>query len=390
MGLHFRFYANLNLKFDPNDTLHYRPAGRCLRLLFHPRRCQSVKTLPALLRLFFLLPLALLLAACGRIPTIPAAGNFPVPPSPDYSLAANWAATPFADDPADRTPGDKLTDGQLTARADVFYVHPTIYFKTGRDNQLWNADLADDDLNESVDNAAILNQASIFNAAGRIFAPRYRQANIRVYYPEGRPVSRQALDTAYTDVLAAFDYYLNTWNQGRPIIIASHSQGTTHAKRLLADRFDGKLLRQQLVAAYLVGMPVSAHAYRTISVCDSATQTGCFVSWRTYREDFVAKPDYRDTVPYITVVNPLTWTTDEQRAPADLNKGGVLYNYSKGPVPNLVWAERRGAGLFTSKPRFFGDILFNSKNYHIGDYNLFWLNVRENAVDRVNAFTQKR
>lgn len=326
--------------------------------------------------------------ACGSIPNVPAAGNFPVPPPPNYSLAANWAATPFADDPADRTPGNELSDGQVSAPADVFYVHPTIYFKTNRNNELWNADLSDTDLNEAVDESAVLNQASIFNAAGRVFAPRYRQANLSVYYPEGRSVSRQALDTAYADVLAAFDYYLENWNQGRPIIIASHSQGTTHAKRLMADRFDGKPLRQRLVAAYLVGMPVSAHAYRTIPVCDSATQTGCFVSWRTYREDFVPKSDYRDTVPYITVVNPLTWTTDEQRAPAERNKGGVLYNFDKGPFPNLVWAERRGAGLFTSKPHFFGDIFFNRKNYHIVDYNLFWVNIRENAVDRVQAFTQ--
>lgn len=312
--------------------------------------------------------------------------GFPVPPPPDYSLAQNWAASPFADDPADRTPGDQLKDEQVTARADVFFVHPTIYFKTSRESKLWNADLADTKLNESVDESAILNQASIFNAAGRVFAPRYRQANIRVFYPEGRSLSRQALDTAYADVLTAFDYYLAHWNQGRPVIIASHSQGTTHAKRLLADRFDGKPLGQQLVAAYLVGMPVSAHAYTSIPVCASATQTGCFVSWRTYREDFVAKPDYRDTVPYIVVVNPLSWTTDQQRAPASLNKGGVLYNYAKGPLPELVWAERRGNGLFTNKPSFFGDILFNTKNYHIGDYNLFWLNVRENAVDRASAY----
>jgi hypothetical protein len=340
------------------------------------------------LRLFGFLLLCSLLAACGSIPSIPASANFPVPASPDYSQAKHWAASPFADDPADRTPGTNLEDQQLTATTDVFYIHPTIYFKTRKGNEYWNANLNDRKLNTSVDKAALLNQASIFNTAGRIFAPRYRQAHIKVFHPRGLAVSEQALDTAYTDVLAAFDHYLATWNKGRPIIIASHSQGTTHAKRLMADRFDGKPLRSQLVAAYLVGMPVSADAYRTIPVCESPTQTGCFVSWRTYRDDFKPKPTYRDTVPNIAVVNPLSWTIDEQRAPAALNKGGVLYNYEKGPLPELVWAERRGAGLFTNKPKFFGNILFNTKNYHIGDYNLFWLNIRENAVERVDAFTR--
>ncbi len=342
-----------------------------------------------------------------------------MPPPPDYSLENNWAAQPYTQDMADRTPGEdgqdgqdgqrlrdgqdgqdgqrfqdgqdwqRLQDGQATALADVFYVHPTIYFKAKGESQYWNANLADEDLNVSVEESAILNQASIFNAAGRVFAPRYRQAHIKVFYPEGKSISRRALDTAYADVLAAFDHYLENWNDGRPIIIASHSQGTTHCKRLLADRFDGQPLRRKLVAAYLVGIPVSADAYPTIPVCQDRTQTGCFVSWRTYRQDFKPKKKYRDTVTNIAVVNPLSWTTDENRASADLNKGGVLYNYDAGPIPGLVWAERRGDGLFTNKPKFFGNILFTRKNYHIGDYNLFWMNVRENAATRVAAFTEQ-
>jgi len=334
--------------------------------------------------------LSLLLTACATFPDLPPGNDFPVPPAPDYTQAANWSALPTTDDGADRTPGDTLTDGQLTAMADVFYIHPTVYFKTRQENELWNANLTDEKVNETVDDFVMPNHASIFNAAGRVYAPRYRQANIKVFYPEGRSVSERALDTAYQDVLAAFDYYLKTYNHGRPVIIASHSQGTTHAKRLLADRFDGQPLQDQLVAAYLIGMPVSRNAYRSILVCESPEQTGCFVSWRTYREDFVPKEGYRDTVPNIAVVNPLTWTINEGRAPASLNRGGVLYNYDAGLLPELVWADIRGDGLFTNKPRFFGDIFFNTKNYHVGDYNLFWMNIRQNAVDRVGAFGEKK
>lgn len=340
------------------------------------------------MRILLLLTLCGLLVGCGtRLPEPPPTGEFPVPPPPDYGDAANWAALPTKTDPADRTPGNDLRDRQSTAPADVFYVHPTIYSRTRRTNDLWNASLSDDKLNEDVDKSAMLNHASIFNAAGRVYAPRYRQAHIGVFYRSGRPVSQRALDTAYADVLAAFDYFLENYNEGRPIVIASHSQGTVHAKRLLADRFDGTPLANRLVVAYLVGMPVSADAYRTIPVCTTARQTGCFASWRTYREDFEPRPGYRDTVANIAVVNPLSWSTDETRAPDSLNRGGVLYNYNKGPLPGLVWAERRGDGLFTNKPKFFGDIFFTTRNYHIGDFNLFWLNVRENAVDRVRAFT---
>ena len=332
--------------------------------------------------------LSLLLSACAGTPKLPDAGTFPVPPPPEYATAANWAALPTKQDNADRTPGDQLQDRQATAAADVFFVHPTLYRKTTEWSEDWNANVFDPQTNERVDDVAILNQASVFNAAGRIYAPRYRQANLQVYYSEGRRVAERALQIAYEDVLRAFDFYLDHYNDGRPIIIASHSQGTTHTKRLLADRFDGQALQNQLVAAYLVGMPVSRGAYGTIPVCESPNQTGCFVSWRTYRKDFEPKPGYRDTVPDIAVVNPLVWTTDTNLISADYNEGGVLMNYNRTPRANLVSAQIRGAGLFTSKPKFFGDVFFRTKNYHVADYNLFWVNIRENAVERVRAFVK--
>ena len=328
------------------------------------------------------------LVACASSPRLPAAGTFSVPPPPDYSLTAHWAALPTTDDFADRTPSDTLEGGQATARADVFFVHPTIYRDTRKGNEYWNANLDDERLNASVDESTILNQASIFNAAGKVYAPRYRQAHLSVFYDEGAAVKQQALDTAYTDVLAAFDHYLRTYNHGRPIILAAHSQGTLHAIRLLQDRFSGTPLREQLVAAYLVGMPVRREEFADIPVCTTPAQTGCFVSWRTYREDYVPSPERDD--PAIAVVNPLTWTTTGDRAPADLNQGGVLYNYDGGLRPGLVWAEVRGAFLYTNKPSFFGDIFFRSQNYHVADYNFFWMNVRNNAGTRVEAFFQAR
>ena len=318
------------------------------------------------------------------MPSLPTDGDFSVPPPPDYSLSTSWAALPGADDAADRTPSDTIREQQATARADVFFVHPTIYSDTRKGNQLWNANLSDEQLNARVDESTILNQASIFNAAGKVYAPRYRQVHLSVFYDAGASVKQQALDTAYTDVLAAFDHYLRTYNHGRPIIIAAHSQGTLHAIRLLQDRFSGAELKNQLVAAYLVGMPVRREEFVDIPVCTAPEQTGCFVSWRTYREDYVPDPARDD--PTVAVVNPLTWTTTTDRAPASLNLGGVLYRYDAGLHPELVWAEIRGAFLYTNKPSFFGNFLFRSQNYHVADYNFFWMNVRQNAGSRVEAF----
>ncbi|MCP9236697.1 DUF3089 domain-containing protein [Lewinella sp. JB7] len=319
---------------------------------------------------------------------MPQDGRFSVPPPPDYTLAAHWAALPTTDDYADRTPTDSIQDRQHAAPADVFFIHPTIYTKTRGTNRLWNADVRDADLNGAVDRSTILNQASIFNAAGKVYAPRYRQAHLEVFYASGASVKDRALDTAYTDVRASFDHYLNYYNHGRPIIIAAHSQGTLHAERLLKERFVGKPLRRQLVAAYLVGMPIEKTAFTDIPVCNDPRRTGCFVSWRTFRDDYTPDPGRDD--PSVAVVNPLTWTTDPGRAPDSLNLGGVLYNYDAGPVPGLVGAEIRGAFLYTNKPRFFGDIFFRSQNFHVADYNFFWMNVRRNARSRVQSFLRKQ
>jgi len=93
----------------------------------------------------------LLLTACGSVPALPENSSFLVPPVPDYSEPDNWAASPFEQDEADRTPGTEFTDQQATATADVFYLHPTIYRKAVKGNDLWNANLADAKLNKSVE-----------------------------------------------------------------------------------------------------------------------------------------------------------------------------------------------------------------------------------------------
>jgi alpha-beta hydrolase superfamily lysophospholipase len=73
------------------------------------------------------------------------------------------------------------------------------------------------------------------------------------------PTARPPVDLAYADVKAAFQYYLAHYNEGRPIIIAGHSQGTAHATRLLHEFFEhDPKLRRQLVAAYLIGIQSEA------------------------------------------------------------------------------------------------------------------------------------
>ena len=299
----------------------------------------------------------------------------------DYADLAHWAAHPDKVDPADKVPGSDIVVREHDQNMDIFFIHPTTYTgKKGHDT--WNAPIDDKALNKRTDNSTILYQASVFNQAGRVYAPRYRQAHLHAYRADDKESSDAAFKKAYGDVEAAFLYYLDHENDGRPFIIASHSQGTTHAVPLIQKHIDGKALQDQLVAAYLVGMPVLKDNFKNIRPCENAEEINCFMSWRTYR---------RGTIPaswsgdQFLATNPLSWTTDGSYADASLNRGSVFKNFNK-VYEGRVDAQSHKGFIWTNKPKFPWSFLLTIKNYHIADYNFFYRNVQENAVLRANEY----
>lgn len=320
-------------------------------------------------------------------------GQYKNPTAPDYAQESSWAALPTRRDSADAVPRNTpFKNQQATAAADVFFVHPTTYYW----RKQWNASLSNDRVNQFTDDDVIRNQASAFNAAARVYAPRYRQATLYAFFgdPEQQKASqngRLALDLAYDDVKSAFTYYLAHYNQGRPLIIAGHSQGTVHATRLLHDFFDSDpKLRRRLVAAYLIGFKVERTEYQTLRPCADSTQTGCYVAWNTvaWGNDY---PPFQDGV----AVNPLTWTLDTLAAPASLNRGGVGQDFNRLDVGVVDAKIHRGLlWVHPPKPSGYPRFLIPGQpqlwhSFHIADYGLFYANIRQNAVTRVRAW-QKR
>lgn len=314
----------------------------------------------------------------------------PIPPN--YANPAHWAALPQrTTEAADVVPATnpKQYSNQDSLIADVFFVYPTIWMYKPTGPNKWNANVEDEFLNKRIQNTTVKYQATLFNKAGRLYVPYYRMAHLSGYFTKDNTIARRVFDTAYADVKRAFQYYLDNYNNGRPIIIASHSQGTNHAERLLADFFDGKPLKKQLIAAYLVGMPINKERYQTIKPCDSPTETGCFCSWNTFREGFYPKTyqcrGYSDGV----ATNPITWKmNDGVKIPREENKGALLYNYKKY-VPKTNGAQAIEGLVWIKHPRFPFSWLAGMRNYHAGDYNLFYLNVQENAILRTIAFKRK-
>lgn len=308
--------------------------------------------------------------------------NFTIPAKPNYANENNWSALPWKEDAADDVPTNKYKDKQSEAIVDVFFVHPTTISKVyGK----WNADILDEKLNKKVDNLPIQHQASVFNGSARIFAPRYRQANYEAFMTLGTKNSNQALALAYSDVKEAFLYYLENWNEGRPFIIAGHSQGTFHNIQLIKEVIDTSALLNQMVAAYLVGMPVTKSDFNNCQPCQLEEDVNCFISWNTMKKKSYPK-FYDEYFKESVCHNPLSWETNEFYCSEDYHEGMVPKEFKK------FYKHKHGAqvhkGVLWVDAVKIPGIPFTRlvKNWHIGDYNLFYGNVRENVATRVTHY----
>ena len=305
---------------------------------------------------------------------------------PNYGHLDYWAAHPWKKDLSDSVP-QPLRLEPVDSSADVFFLHPTMYTMKLKGKPL-NATIDDPYLNAKTDYSSILYQASVFNQSSRVFAPRFREAHISQFYSKDTTGSGKVFDQAYEDVRTAFEYYLKNHNQGRPIVIAAHSQGSKHALRLLKDYFEDKALYKQLVVAYLLGWQIPKNYFTSLPMCKDSVQTGCMCGWRTFRKGYLP--------PYIKrekgnsfVTNPLSWTIDEKPAPKELNLGSILFDFNK-VYKGIADARIKDNMLWISKPKFPGGSIYLSKNYHAGDLNLFYMNLRENVRTRIQHFERSK
>ena len=341
-----------------------------------------------------------------------------LPPAADYGEPSGWLVTPSAPGLATVTPAGLTPIAATEAAADVFFIHPTTFF--GTDN--WNAETHGTIASRMLEDMVVPAQVSVFNGCCRLFAPRYRQATFYVFLGPDEH-GRRALEVAYADVRRAFDHYLEHHNDGRPFILASHSQGTLHAIRLLEDRIAGSDLQERLVAAYLAGFALPRDkletSLRALPLCAHADSVGCLVAWDTYgdsggpqhrfdkAEHFYRRADGgywegRAGKP-VACVNPLSWSLGSELAGAELHAGATYLELpgigNLSPRPRLAPLLRNdftaGCGgdgyLYISTPSSAAFQLgkMPGENYHNHDYGLFYKNVRDNAMQRVASFSRQ-
>ena len=335
------------------------------------------------------------LIAMATVPTA-AFEALPAERADTYRDAKMWLARPdLPGNPALWSPPGYKADGAPAAA--IFFVHPTSFL----DRSHWNAPL---DNREANDRAALFlrAQASAFNDVGAIWAPRYRQATFGAFLTT-QDNAAKALNLAYGDVAAAFDAFVAQAGN-RPIILAGHSQGALHLVRLLREKVAGTSLAKRVVAAYVIGWPVS----RTVDLpalglpeCKTADQAGCLLSWQSFAEpadpslvlDAYDASSSTDGKPRrgtpMVCTNPLTGTPDAI-APAAANLGTLFPAADLGSAtiePKRVPArcDTRGLLLIGDPPALGGYVL-PGNNYHVYDYSLFWANIRADAARRLATF----
>ena len=335
-----------------------------------------------------------------RIAMVPGAAfeGGPAPAPAAYERRDLWIARPdLPNNPSAWTPPGVTGSGDRQAA--LFFIHPTSYLERAE----WNAPL-DDKESQWRAQLFVRSQASAFNQVAEIWAPKYRQATFGAFLTN-KEDAHKALDFAYRDVLAAFDVFLARVPADRPIILAGHSQGSLHLIRLLRERIAGTPVAKRVVAAYVIGWPVSVTADLPtlgLPACETRAQAGCILGWQSFAEpadpklvtdvyDASAGPTgIRRAGSPMLCTNPLTGQRGGEAAAA-ANVGMLVPNkdLTDGSLKTPAVGARcdvRGFLLIGENAPDLGAYVLPGNNYHVYDYALFWANIRADAAARLVAF----
>lgn len=300
----------------------------------------------------------------------------------DYSKSQHWLSLPAT----------------IEKEVDVFYLYPTVFQKIDKKEP----NICD------IDNPSMLKysklarafQASAFEKVGNIYAPYYRQADAA--YTLGLPLVEQEKligGIPTSDAVAAFDYYIKNYNQGRPFILAGHSQGSNVLLYLLSDYMkENPQVYNRMIAAYVIGYSVTPE-YLTknphLKFAQGGNDTGVVISYNTE----ATKIDGKNPVLLAgaLAINPISWSRGEEVATADDSLGSIEMDATGKLVTLLTYADAqvdlaRGVVICSTtdvdqlSP---GNQVFPRGVYHHYDYLFYYYNIRENAMMRTKAFLNK-
>lgn len=320
--------------------------------------------------IFLIIPILIFAASCA-----------PDDKVPDYSEISNWAY---------------LQKGADETFCDVFFVCPTVY---SGDDKKFNMPLNDDEIKADFI-GAINMEKGIYSENARFFSPYYRQAALAVYEMNAEEREKY-LNIAFNDILAAFDYYINNLNGGRPVILAGFSQGADMCIRLMKERFNNPEIRNKLIACYAIGWSITAEEiseYPHLKFAGCSDDTGVIISFNSeapHVESSVIVPEGIKTL----AINPLNWRTDGSLADKSLNLGACFTDYDGAVADEIdnftsayIDGERGTLKVPDVNESDYPPMLdiFDSGVYHVYDYQFFYSNLKDNVSERTRAYTARQ
>lgn len=293
---------------------------------------------------------------------------------------------------------------KIDKAVDVFYVHPTIY--SGKSPK--NMDISNPNLRTFAKGLTVA-QAGVYSESTNLFAPFYRQQSGAVQDEfTARGGTNMFIDPTFQfgakDVEAAFDYYLKYLNQGRPFIIAGHSQGTMTLINLMRKRFNDHKLQKKLVAAYLIGYSVTKNdlkKYPWMKRAQGAEDTGVIITYNTEGPGSTGSPVY---LKGAIAINPLNWKNDSTPAKRSAHLGAVFFNDSKGKfieeIDNFAEAyvdTNKGVLVIKNMKKPTSSKIdlvhlgrYPAGVYHKFDYAFWFNNLKDNVKKRINSYLRQK
>ena len=302
--------------------------------------------------------------------------------SSDYADPTNWLAIP-----------------EVTKEVDTFYIYPTAYM----DSAEGAPDVCDIDSEILRTGAADVyeQQATAYEATTNVFAPFYRQVNMVVAASATAEERDELLQKEpKADLYAALDYYFENLNDGRPFILAGHSQGSQMMTYVLSE-YMGKHPEyyERMVAAYALGYSITDKFLEEnphLKFAEGEDDLGVIISWNTEGEGNANAENFVVEEGAIAI-NPLNWKRDETYAGKELCLGARIQDAETGEfevIPEAADAQlntKRGVVVtHTDVLEPMDPVMgFGPESYHGGDYTLWYTNIQENVQSRVDRYVSE-
>lgn len=297
----------------------------------------------------------------------------------DYSDVDNWLSMPE----------------ECDKDVDVIFLYPTSYGTlTSPEDDI--SDIDDMSMRIAASFAAAM-QASVFEESCNIYVPYYRQLTVASLLEviEENPEALKYI--AASDIYHMLDYYFEQLNEGRPFILAGHSQGSVWLTVILEDYMkEHPQYYENMVAAYVIGYSVTEDyltANPHLKFAEGADDTGVIISYNT--EGPGNKEQFNCVVREGAIaINPINWKRDDTYASAAENlgsldmQGNIITDYADARLDierGVVVCEsvKIDTQLSEAMLPYFG-----SESYHMSDYSLYFMNLQENVADRIAAFLE--